>query len=86
MMTFLIKCRLDEYYASQGEEMRFRYTVAKVQPTNYREQNTYLLDQLYKYQQIPWIFRIKINKGFLIYFGWYHNPKSHFRHIIIIIF
>lgn len=52
-MTFLVKCKIDEYLSSQGEEMRYRYTLTKALPTNLKEQNAYLIDQLLRYQQIP---------------------------------
>ena len=54
-MTFLIKCKIDDYSVNQGEEARFRYTISKVMPTNFREQNAYLIDQLMQYQNIHWI-------------------------------
>jgi hypothetical protein len=37
-MTFLIKCKIDEYMLTQGEgEMKFRYSLTKVVPTDIKE-------------------------------------------------
>lgn len=53
-MTFLFKCKIDDYMLSQGEgETRFRHSLSRIVPTDVKEQNAYLIDQLLRYGQMP---------------------------------